>query len=100
VGNHRHFCPRCATPIYNSAPGAGLACVLVPSLGQVASVEPWAHVNTESKAPWLEIRDALPRFDAWPSQAELARLAEQHGATLPPELVIPEVPKPIGEGGR
>lgn len=86
AGNHRHFCGRCATPIYNLAPSIGLACVIVPSLDEPALAMPWAHVNTASKAPWFEIRDDLPRFRAWPSLAELDRLASEHGATLPKEL--------------
>jgi ADP-ribosyl-[dinitrogen reductase] hydrolase len=86
LGNHRHFCGRCASPLYNLAPGVGLACVIVPSLAEPSRAMPWAHVNTESMAPWLEIRDRLPRFPAWPSAEELARLAREHGATLPEEL--------------
>jgi len=85
-GHHRHFCGRCATPIYNLAPGIGLACVIVPSLDEPSRAMPWAHVNTESKAPWLEIRDCLPRFEAWPSAEELAGLASEHAARLPEEL--------------
>jgi len=87
VGNHRHFCGRCATPIYNLAPGIGLACVIVPSLADPSLAMPWAHVNTESMAPWLEIRDELPRFQAWPSPEQLAALAREHGAALPEQLI-------------
>ena len=87
LGNHRHFCGRCATPIYNLAPAIGLGGVIVPSLIEPSEVLPWAHVNTESRAPWFEIRDALPQFQAWPSPEELVDLARGHGATLPPELL-------------
>lgn len=86
LGNHRHFCGRCASPVYNLAPGIGLACVIVLSLDEPSRAMPWAHVNTESKAPWLEIRDRLPQFEAWPSPEELVGLAHEHGATLPGEL--------------
>ena len=85
-GNHRHFCGRCATPIYNLAPGIGLACVIVLSLTEPSRILPWAHVNTESRAPWLEIQDRLPRFQAWPSAEELVDLARARGARLPEEL--------------
>ena len=86
LGNHRHFCGRCATPIYNLAPSIGLACVIVPSLDEPARAMPWAHVNTESKAPWIEIRDDLPQFRAWPSHEELVLLARERGAALPKEI--------------
>ena len=89
AGNHRHFCGRCASPIYNLAPGIGLACVVLLSLAKPSQAMPWAHVNIESKAPWLTIHDSLPRFKAWPSQKELSALARQHGAVLPRELVVP-----------
>ena len=53
-----------------------------------AQPPPWAHVNTESKAPWLAIADALPRFLAWPSPAELRELLEAHpGAWVPRRLL-------------
>jgi ADP-ribosyl-[dinitrogen reductase] hydrolase len=86
LGNHRHFCARCASPIYNSAPGVDLACVIVPSLVEPSRAMPWAHVNAESRAPWFEIQDRLPQFEAWPSPEDLAHLASKHGATLPKEL--------------
>lgn len=91
LGNHRHFCGRCASPIYNLAPSVGLACVIVPSLAEPSRAMPWAHVNTESKAPWFEIRDGLPQFAAWPSPNELAELAARHGVPLPSELGTPAV---------
>ncbi len=88
VGHHRHFCGRCTLPIYNLAPGIGLAGVIVPRLVEPHGVLPWAHVNTESKAPWSELRDTLPQFPAWPSREEIIGLARTHAATLPPELGI------------
>lgn len=90
AGHHRHFCRQCASPIYNLAPGIGLACILVMSLSEPAKAKPWAHVNTESKAPWFEIQDSLPQFKAWPTQEELSMLARDNAATLPNELVIPD----------
>lgn len=89
LGNHRHFCGRCASPIYNLAPGVGLACVIVLSLAEPSRAMPWAHVDTESRAPWLEIGDSLPRFEGWPSPDELVGLAREHGARLPTELGVP-----------
>ena len=91
AGNHRHFCSRCASPIYNLAPSIGLACVIVPSLDIPSDAMPWAHVNTESKAPWFETSGSLPIFSSWPTQVELASLARQHWAAVPRELVIPAV---------
>jgi hypothetical protein len=39
---------------------------------------PWAHVNTESKAPWLEIGDTIPQFATFPSAAELEVLVRRN----------------------
>jgi len=87
AGNHRYFCSRCATPIYNHAPSIGLACVVVASLSEDDQPAPWAHVNTESGSAHFEISDGLPSFSAWPDSGQLIELARRHDATLPPELL-------------
>ncbi len=40
--------------------------LVVTSLDDEPVAEPSAHFNLESKAPWFEIRDDAPRFDAFP----------------------------------
>lgn len=90
LGNIRHFCGRCASPLWNRTPSTGLAAVVVSSLVEAAQPSPWMHVNVESKAPWFTIRDELPQFAGWPSPDALERLLHQHpGAWRPPQLLGP-----------
>ncbi len=89
AGNVRHFCGRCASPVCNLRPGVDVACVVVASLLEEHQLPPWAHVNTESKAPWYKIADGLPQFREWPTPDELRELAREHGSTLPPQLLGP-----------
>ena len=90
LGNTRHFCGACATPLWNCTPDLTLAAVVVGSLAPEHQPAPWMHVNTESKAPWLTIHDELPRFPAWPDREELDRLLALHpGAWNPYPLAEP-----------
>ena len=86
AGNIRHFCPRCSTPVYNTRPGVDIACLVVSSLAEESQPSPWFHANTESKAPWFEIRDDLPRFEAWPSPREVRELARARNLRIPDQL--------------
>ena len=52
---------------------------------------PWFHVNTESKAPWFEIRDDLPRYEAWPSPKEVREFARARDLQIPDQLFGPAV---------
>jgi len=89
LGAVRHFCGRCASPIFNFSPVLDLGALITQSLDGVQLV-PWAHVNTESKAPWLVIGDALPQFPTWPSPEELRGLLDAHpDAWVPRRLVAP-----------
>jgi hypothetical protein len=60
----RCFCARCGSV----APGPAGEQRFVPlgSCDGDPGVRPEAHVFVASKAPWFEIHDALPRFDAHP----------------------------------
>lgn len=86
AGNVRYFCARCSAPLYNTTPGVDIACVVVSSLDDDLQPAPWFHVNLESKAPWFEIRDDLPRFEAWPSPEEVRELARARGLRVPDAL--------------
>ncbi|HEY5309745.1 MAG TPA: GFA family protein [Casimicrobiaceae bacterium] len=65
-GNVRAFCTVCGSkmPVLE---GEG-AHVIIPagSLDDDPGVRPIVHIHTASKAPWFEIRDALPQFEAFP----------------------------------
>jgi hypothetical protein len=60
----RPFCGRCgsAVPVR-----AGEHVLILPAvLDDDPGMRPQAHIFVASKAPWHEIADALPRFDAYP----------------------------------
>jgi len=87
LGNVRHFCAACASPIWNYAPYIETGVLIVGSLAQEFQPAPWLHVNTESMSPSFAIADALPRFSQWPDEATLRALCDQHpGAWVPEPL--------------
>src|SRR5262245_3170297 len=61
----RAFCARCGSVVPD--PRAGER-VFVPAglLDDDPGIRPEAHIFVGSKAPWHEIADELPRFDAYP----------------------------------
>src|SRR5436309_9624478 len=63
-GGSRPFCGRCGSAV----PGeAGEIVFIAPGLlDDDPEMRPQAHIFVASKAPWHEIADALPRFDAYP----------------------------------
>ncbi len=58
------FCRECGSPV----PNVGALRVVVPagSLDDDPGVRPGLHIFVASKAPWFEIADDLPRYDAYP----------------------------------
>jgi hypothetical protein len=66
-GTHRGFCSRCGSPLlsrFDAHPasyGLQLGC-----LDSDPGVRPSMHIFTGSKAPWFEITDPLPCFEAGP----------------------------------
>jgi hypothetical protein len=81
-GSFRTFCGRCGSPVpyLEEGPRVGIPA---GCLDDDPGVRPLAHIFVASKAPWWEIRDALPRFDAYPPGFG--------GATLP-DRAAPEPP--------
>jgi len=78
-GGQRVFCSRCGTRIGNyprKYPGS--VSLVLGTLDAELERGPVAHVNVESKAPWYEIADGAPQFDALPKGAEEA-LAKGEG---------------------
>jgi hypothetical protein len=57
------FCKECGSGV----PHVGVSRVVVPagSLDDDPGVRPGLHIFVASKAPWYEIRDDLPRYDAY-----------------------------------
>jgi len=64
-GFDRSSCSRCGSVVPGD-PTGGLAFMSAGCLDDDPGVRPQAHIFVSSKAPWHEICDDLPRFDAYP----------------------------------
>ena len=62
----RPFCGRCGSVVATDDAVQGLVAVPAGALDDDPGVRALAHIFVASKAPWFEIGDALPRFDAYP----------------------------------
>jgi hypothetical protein len=78
-GFHRCFCARCGSPVPGD-PFEQWSFVPLGNLDGDPGVRPEFHIFAASKAPWWEIRDALPEFAAFPPgiDAPAARDLEPH----------------------
>jgi hypothetical protein len=64
-GFHRWFCSGCGSPLPGD-PAEQWTFVPLGNLDGDPGVRPAFHIFAASKAPWWEIRDALPEFPAFP----------------------------------
>lgn len=64
-GFERCFCRRCGSVVPGN-PIDGRFFVPAGNLHDDPGVRPLAHIFVGSKAPWWEIRDSLPQFEAYP----------------------------------
>jgi hypothetical protein len=76
----RSFCSRCGSAV--AVPGGERAFMPAGCLDDDPGMRPQAHIFVASMAPWHEIADALPRFDAFPTGS---RGAVQFRTPEPPE---------------
>ena len=67
-GVFRTFCGRCGA-ITPDGPASGPVFVPAGLLDDDPQIRPQTHIFVASKAPWHDIADALPRFDAYPPGA-------------------------------
>ena len=59
----RQFCGRCGTPLtWQAVDNPLLIDVSIATLDDPAPVEPSLHIWTESRIPWFETADHLPRY--------------------------------------
>jgi hypothetical protein len=64
-GYRRSFCGTCGSPLPLCVEGTGVVWLPAGALqGADRSLRATHHIFVASKAPWFEIRDGLPRFDA------------------------------------
>ena len=64
-GGVRPFCRRCGSNV-PSDHMPGFVFVPLGNLDGDPGARPLAHIMVASKAPWFDLADALPRFDAYP----------------------------------
>jgi hypothetical protein len=84
-GLYRTFCAGCGAVVPIPEPTQGLVAVPAGPLDDDPGARPVAHIFTGSKAPWYEIRDALPQVTAFPpgfDAPELPDLGRGNGGTL------------------
>ncbi len=72
----RCFCDHCGSVVPGDPFGER---VFVPAgnFDDDPGVRPLAHIFVASKAPWVDIRDDLPRFDAYPSGVDAPVLPDR-----------------------
>ena len=75
----RPFCLHCGSVVADGAEWQGLVQMPAGALDDDPGVRPVAHILVGSKAPWWEIRDAVPQFDGYPPGIDMAVLGD-----LPP----------------
>lgn len=57
----RGFCSRCGTPLSFAYDGSEWICLTLGSLDDPAAVRPEIHYGIESRVPWFDVADDLPR---------------------------------------
>lgn len=67
-GNFRAFCRTCGASVPVLEDNGSHVIVPAGTINGDPLVRPVVHIHTASKAPWHEITDALPQFEAFPPQ--------------------------------
>ena len=69
-GVRRHFCDKCGTPMgFEADHYPGGMHLYAATLINPDDFKPTFHVNFESKLPWLQINDDLPKYEGTLLQA-------------------------------
>jgi len=82
----RQFCGRCGTPLPEADDGDGQAVIPLGPTDGDPGIRAEFHIFVGSKAPWYEIRDALPRFDAFPPGISAPIVADRAPSDPPGRL--------------
>ncbi len=75
-GFHRSFCKRCGAKVPGDA-ADGRVFMAAGNFLDDPKQQPLAHIFVASKAPWYEIADDIPRFDAFPEGFEAPIVADR-----------------------
>jgi len=76
-GSTRPFCGICGSVVPDGVPWKGRVGMPAGPFDDDLGVRPTCHIFVGSKAPWVEIRDSLPRFDAYPPGFDAPVLPER-----------------------
>lgn len=71
-GVPRSFCGRCGGMVATADTPQNVAVVPLGPLDDDPGVRPMAHIFAASKAPWFQITDDVPQFDAYPPGVDAA----------------------------
>ena len=63
---HDAHCGRCGSLLYSVVRDGAFVHVAMGTLVDAPSIRPNKHIFVGSKAPWFEITDDLPQFEAFP----------------------------------
>lgn len=66
-GWFRPFCKTCGSTVPDGVPWKGRVGMPAGPLDDDPGIVPRSHIFVASKAPWFEITDDIPRFDAYPT---------------------------------
>jgi len=72
----RTFCRHCGSVVPGDVYEDNMFVPAGPLDGGVGAI-PMSHIFVGSKAPWDELHDALPRFDAFPSELGIAGMPDR-----------------------
>ncbi|HZP40126.1 MAG TPA: GFA family protein [Candidatus Binatia bacterium] len=73
----RKFCGRCGSVVPGTPGGDGQVFLPAGSFLDDPGVRPMLHIFVASKAPWYEIPDQLPRFEAFPPGIDVPVLPDR-----------------------
>jgi hypothetical protein len=63
-GAVRHFCPHCGSQLtFRMAEDPTYVSINTPTLDRPEALPPRMHIWRESRIPWFEVKDDLPRHD-------------------------------------
>lgn len=86
-GFERLSCARCGSPVPGRTSSASLVFVFAGPLEGDPGDRPAAHTFVGSKAPWFDLEDGLPAFDAYPPGYD-APVQPTPRSSDPPELGV------------
>ena len=66
AANNHTSCARCGSLLFSVVQNGARVHVTLGTIEGDPGIRPQAHIFVASKAPWFEITDGLPQFDAFP----------------------------------